>query len=207
MHRCSRCHLRGHFFREHPPGLPQPRPGFPGAHGRRTAGRPAAAMLPSRPAGAAPVAAPRAAPAARLPPPPPPPPPGAVRWRGGPVTSAATWWLLRRPAPAHARGKLPPTPPARHRTGPPRCPAPCRGAAAMVPLCAPRPRAPPAPRRESNRCGTAPHPAIPLFRSRHHPDGWPLPVPLPMSPTPPLRRPSPPSSPSHPCSAAHPLLL
>lgn len=96
---------------------------------------------------------------------PPPPPPGAVRWRGGPVTSAATWWLLRRPAPAHARGKLPPTPPARHRAGPPRCPAPSPGAAAVVPHCAPRPRAPPAPRRRAARATDAGPPRIPLSRS------------------------------------------
>lgn len=206
VHRCSRCHLRGHFFRQHPPGPPQP--GFPGARGRREASWSAAAMLPSRPAGTAPAAAPRAAPAARL-------PPAAAAARcstvaGGPGYISRHVVAAPPPRPGTCPWKItanPPGPsPSRAAPVPGAVPGSGGGGPALR-AAPPRSAGTAPPRRESNRCGTAPHPVIPLFRSRHHPDECPLPVPPPMSPTPPLRRPSPPSSPSHPCSAAHPLLL
>lgn len=211
MHRCSRCHLRGHFFRQHLPGPTQR--GLPGAYGRRAADRPAAAMLPSRLAGAALAVAPRAAPAATR------PPPGSRRRRRRPVhygDGGGAGYISRHvvaappPRPGTCPWKItdnPPGPsPSRVVPVPGVLPG-CGGGDPALRAAPPRSPGTAPPRRESNRCGTARHPAIPLFRSRHRPDGWPLPVRLLMSTTPPLRRPSPLSSPSHPSSAAHALLL
>lgn len=81
---------------------------------------------------------------------------------------------FRRPAPAHARGKLPPAPRPRHRAGPPRSPPP----PPRSPGTAPGGPAPPL-LRESNRCRTAPHPTAAI------PTPGPLPVPI-TAPPPPL---------------------
>lgn len=89
---------------------------------------------------------------------------------------------FRRPAPAHARGKLPPAPRPRHRAGQPRSPPP--------PLRSPgtAPGGPALPLlRESNRCGTAPHPAAAI------PTPGPLPVPITVPP--PRSAPPPPPAP------------
>lgn len=99
---------------------------------------------------------------------------------------------FRRPAPAHARGKLPPAPRPRHRAGPPRSPPPPPG-----------PRAPRrvAPRRPcSGRATDAGPPRIPLplsrrrgrsrYRSRRPHRRW-APPPPPAPPLPPARPPLP----------------
>lgn len=99
---------------------------------------------------------------------------------------------FRRPAPAHARGKLPPAPRPRHRAGPPRSPPP----PPRSPGTAPGGPVPPLLRRATD----AGPPRIPLplsrrrgrsrYRSRRPHRRW-TPPPPPAPPLPPARPPPP----------------